>query len=298
MISSASALATLTRSLTALSTLGQRGQWRGLAIVRSLFPVPGRLSCRDRLRVGNPSPGIGSAVPAARLRNHLKPASPKAQSYGPVPTARAVLAPSPRVAWSAGAGYPLARRCQGASGLRTLTRRTVPPPSAGLKRQPADAGTAAVRRRRAVEHRGRNTESTTDWWLAARIAPPDAGMFSAPVTFGRQIVCRASGPARAAAIAARAQRSLNGAGPGRIPHAREAARRPRCNRPGPAGPLADLERFWLHYGAGLPAATWIVSSSARAAAIAARAPGPGVLPRAASISAYLMPSSSARTWRA
>src|SRR6202007_2307962 len=41
---------------------------------------------------------------------------------------------------------------------------------------------------------GRNTESTTDWWLAARIAPPDAGMFSAPVTFGRQIVCR-NGPA-------------------------------------------------------------------------------------------------------
>src|SRR5580704_7198198 len=41
---------------------------------------------------------------------------------------------------------------------------------------------------------GRNTESTTDWWLAARIAPPDAGMFSSPVTFGRQIVCR-NGPA-------------------------------------------------------------------------------------------------------
>src|SRR5580704_5597887 len=41
---------------------------------------------------------------------------------------------------------------------------------------------------------GRNTESTTDWWLAARIAPPDAGMFSAPVTLGRQIVCR-NGPA-------------------------------------------------------------------------------------------------------
>src|SRR5215471_4937791 len=41
---------------------------------------------------------------------------------------------------------------------------------------------------------GRKTESTTDWWLAARIAPPDAGMFSAPVTLGRQIVCR-NGPA-------------------------------------------------------------------------------------------------------
>src|SRR5579859_188131 len=41
---------------------------------------------------------------------------------------------------------------------------------------------------------GRNTESTTDWWLAARIAPPDAGMFCAPVTFGRHIVCR-NGPA-------------------------------------------------------------------------------------------------------
>src|SRR5260370_31453413 len=40
---------------------------------------------------------------------------------------------------------------------------------------------------------GRNTGSTTDWWLAARIAPPDAGMFSAPVTFRRQIVCR-NGP--------------------------------------------------------------------------------------------------------
>src|SRR6516165_9556043 len=41
---------------------------------------------------------------------------------------------------------------------------------------------------------GRKVESTTDWWLAARIAPPDAGMFSAPITFGRQIVCR-NGPA-------------------------------------------------------------------------------------------------------
>src|ERR1700730_6578652 len=42
--------------------------------------------------------------------------------------------------------------------------------------------------------RGRKIESTSDWWLEARIAPPDAGMFSAPVTFGRQIVCR-NGPA-------------------------------------------------------------------------------------------------------
>src|SRR3984893_8131625 len=41
---------------------------------------------------------------------------------------------------------------------------------------------------------GRKTESASDWWLAARIAPPDAGMFSTPVTFGRQIVCR-NGPA-------------------------------------------------------------------------------------------------------
>src|SRR5579863_3659929 len=41
---------------------------------------------------------------------------------------------------------------------------------------------------------GRKTESTTDRWLAARIAPPEAGMFSAPVTLGRQIVCR-NGPA-------------------------------------------------------------------------------------------------------
>src|SRR5580658_1019943 len=40
---------------------------------------------------------------------------------------------------------------------------------------------------------GRKTESTTDRWLAARIAPPEAGMFSAPVTLGRQIVCR-TGP--------------------------------------------------------------------------------------------------------
>ena len=30
---------------------------------------------------------------------------------------------------------------------------------------------------------GRNTESTTDWWLAAMIAPPAAGMCSAPVPF-------------------------------------------------------------------------------------------------------------------
>ena len=42
---------------------------------------------------------------------------------------------------------------------------------------------------------GRKTESTTDWWLAARMAPPDAGTCSAPVTFGRQMVCR-NGPAR------------------------------------------------------------------------------------------------------
>jgi hypothetical protein len=41
---------------------------------------------------------------------------------------------------------------------------------------------------------GRNTESITDRWLAAMIAPPEAGMCSAPVTFGRQIVCR-NGPA-------------------------------------------------------------------------------------------------------
>ena len=41
---------------------------------------------------------------------------------------------------------------------------------------------------------GRNTESTTDWWLAARMAPPEEGMFSVPVTFGRQMVCR-NGPA-------------------------------------------------------------------------------------------------------
>src|ERR1700722_2128556 len=41
---------------------------------------------------------------------------------------------------------------------------------------------------------GRKIESASDWWLAARIAPPDAGMCSTPVTFGRQIVCR-NGPA-------------------------------------------------------------------------------------------------------
>ena len=41
---------------------------------------------------------------------------------------------------------------------------------------------------------GRKTESTTDRWLAARMAPPDAGTCSAPVTFGRQMVCK-NGPA-------------------------------------------------------------------------------------------------------
>ena len=38
------------------------------------------------------------------------------------------------------------------------------------------------------------TESITDRWLAARMAPPEGGMCSAPATFGRQIVCR-NGPA-------------------------------------------------------------------------------------------------------
>src|SRR6266699_6347014 len=42
---------------------------------------------------------------------------------------------------------------------------------------------------------GRKTESTTDSWLAARMAPPDAGTWAAPVTFGRQMVCK-NGPAR------------------------------------------------------------------------------------------------------
>ena len=41
---------------------------------------------------------------------------------------------------------------------------------------------------------GRKTESTTDRWLAARMAPPEAGTCSAPVTFGRPMVCR-NGPA-------------------------------------------------------------------------------------------------------
>src|SRR6202021_3574966 len=41
---------------------------------------------------------------------------------------------------------------------------------------------------------GRKIESASDWWLAARIAPPDAGMCSTPIPFGRQIVCR-NGPA-------------------------------------------------------------------------------------------------------
>src|SRR3984885_11985629 len=41
---------------------------------------------------------------------------------------------------------------------------------------------------------GRKIESASDWWLTARIAPPDAGMFSTPVTFGRQILGR-NGPA-------------------------------------------------------------------------------------------------------
>ena len=42
---------------------------------------------------------------------------------------------------------------------------------------------------------GRKIESITDWWLAARMAPPDAGTCPAPVTFGRQMVCK-NGPAR------------------------------------------------------------------------------------------------------
>jgi hypothetical protein len=41
---------------------------------------------------------------------------------------------------------------------------------------------------------GMNTESTNDRWLAARIAPPAEGTFAAPVTRGRQMVCR-NGPA-------------------------------------------------------------------------------------------------------
>src|SRR5437868_3639507 len=41
---------------------------------------------------------------------------------------------------------------------------------------------------------GRKTESTTELWLAARMAPPDAGTCPAPVTFGRQMVCK-NGPA-------------------------------------------------------------------------------------------------------
>src|SRR5579859_6223259 len=41
---------------------------------------------------------------------------------------------------------------------------------------------------------GRNTESITELWLAARMAPPETGILSAPVTFGRQMVCR-NGPA-------------------------------------------------------------------------------------------------------
>src|SRR5580704_751679 len=42
---------------------------------------------------------------------------------------------------------------------------------------------------------GRKMESSIDRWLAARMAPPEAGTCSSPVTFGRQIVCR-NGPAR------------------------------------------------------------------------------------------------------
>ena len=42
---------------------------------------------------------------------------------------------------------------------------------------------------------GRKIESTTDWWLAARMAPPEAGTCPAPVTFGRPMVC-SNGPAR------------------------------------------------------------------------------------------------------
>src|SRR5712691_13511082 len=41
---------------------------------------------------------------------------------------------------------------------------------------------------------GRKIESITDWWLAAKMAPPDAGTCPPPVTVGRQMVCR-NGPA-------------------------------------------------------------------------------------------------------
>jgi len=41
---------------------------------------------------------------------------------------------------------------------------------------------------------GRNTESSTDRWLDARMAPPVAGMFSAPMTCGRHSP-RRKGPA-------------------------------------------------------------------------------------------------------
>jgi hypothetical protein len=41
---------------------------------------------------------------------------------------------------------------------------------------------------------GRKIESTNDRWFEARIAPPDEGMFAAPVISGRHSRCR-KGPA-------------------------------------------------------------------------------------------------------
>ena len=42
--------------------------------------------------------------------------------------------------------------------------------------------------------RGRNTESMNERWLLARMTPPVRGMFSTPVTHGRNTVLRI-GPA-------------------------------------------------------------------------------------------------------